>query len=88
MKKRVDIEYLEYLRQGSLAGETQLTARLSFHKRICEEMFEGSSEEAKEKVRKQVKENTLDMPDYLLEVQETLGEEETMRYFRNHRWQT
>lgn len=34
-----------------------------------------------------MKNDTLDMPDYLVEAQDALGEEETQRYMENYRRQ-
>ncbi len=50
----------------------------------CIEMHEQSSGEAKEEVWKQMQDDTLDMPQYLLEALDILGEAEAKWYLGNH----
>ncbi len=51
---------------------------------ISTEMFEESNAERQEYVRKRMKENTFNMPENLVEAQETTGEEEVKRYLKNY----
>lgn len=89
VKQQVDSKYPEYVAEVLGAGGKKIMERLSFHRLICMEMYEESNEEMKEMVQKRMKDDTLDMPEYLVEAQETqaLGEEEAKRYFLNYRRQ-
>ncbi len=53
----------------------------------CLEMLEEGGEELKEMIRKRTADDIVDTPDYLVEAQDMLGEEEVKRYAENYRRQ-
>ncbi len=61
--------------------------KLSFRKLTCLEMFSESNEETQELVRKRMKDDTLDILEYLVKAQDTIGEDEAKQYILNHRKQ-
>ncbi len=87
IKQEVDERYPEYLSDMISKGEKKMMTRLSYLMQVCMEKLEESSEEVREMVSKRMKEDTLDIPEYLLEVQEMVGAEEAQRYIVNYRRQ-
>ncbi len=87
VKLRVDEMYPKYLAEATRISGSKIMCRITFVKLIYTEMFEESDEKTQEYVRKRMKDDSLDMPDYLLEAQETIGEEDCKRYFKNYRRQ-
>lgn len=87
IKQEVDERYPEYLSDMISKGEKKMMTRLSYLMQVCMEKLEESSEEVREMVSKHMKEDTLDIPEYLLEVQEMVGAEEAQRYIVNYRRQ-
>jgi hypothetical protein len=83
----VDERYPEYLSEMISKGEKKMMSRLSYLKQVCFQKLEESSEEVKEMVSKRMKDDTLDIPEYLLEVHETVAAEEAQRYVVNYRRQ-
>lgn len=65
-------------------GAGNVMDKLSFRKLTCLEMFSESNEETQELVRKRMKDDTLDIPEYLVEAQDTIGEDEARQYILNH----
>lgn len=87
VKLKVDEEYRAYVQEALAAGEKDLIARIVFQKRISSQMYEESSEETKEMVRRRAKDDTVDMPAELVEAEETIGTEQAKRYYENYRRQ-
>ncbi len=87
VKPKVDEEYRAYVQEALAAGEKDLIARIVFQKRISSQMYEESSEETKEMVRRRAKDDTVDMPAELVEAEETIGTEQAKRYYENYRRQ-
>lgn len=85
VKVRVDAEYPLYFLDATKNGISKPMSRLSYVKLTCLQMFEQCDEDMQEEVRKQRVEDTLDMPEYLIEAQDTLGNEEIKRYLGNYR---
>jgi hypothetical protein len=75
VKRRVDAEYLVYL-QGLHFATEKVMNRLTFRKQICKEMLKECGEVMMDEVRKRMKDDTLDMPEYLLEAQELVGDDQ------------
>ncbi len=59
--------------------------RLVFLRFMSLQMYEESNEEMQAMVRRQMKEDNLDMPEYLSEVSEMMDEEEAKCYYENYR---
>lgn len=87
VKERVDRKYAEYLAEVGRSTGVKPMSRLRFLQLTCLEMYAESDEAAQEDLNKRMKEDTLDIPEELLEVQDVLGEEETKRYLENYRQQ-
>ena len=87
VKERVDPIYTDYLAQAPQGAGVKVTSRLTFVRVISTEMFEESDPAKQEYVRKRMKEDAFNMPENLIEAQETIGEEEVKRYLKNYRRQ-
>lgn len=87
VKVRVDAEYPVYFVEATNNGISKPMSRLSYWKLICLQMFEDCDEATQEEVRRRRAEDTLDMPEYLIEAQDTLSDEEIKRYLGNYRRQ-
>ncbi len=87
VKTEVDAKYPVYAQEALNAGEKKIKNRLMFMRETSLDMYGKSGEEAQCMVRKRMEDDTLDIPEYLLEVQETLGPEEVKRFLQNHRLQ-
>lgn len=79
-------KYPLYIAEVLGKGETVME-RLIFVKKMCLEMFEESDDKTKEMVRKQMRDNSLDMPEHLENAQGTLSEEEVKWYQENYQHQ-
>ncbi len=85
VKVRVDSVYPQYLAEATRTPGAKILPRLNFVRMACNEMLKEGDEATRRQVKKRAKEDDLDMPEQLLEVQDSLGEEEIKRYFKNHR---
>jgi hypothetical protein len=83
----VDKKYSEYLAEAGRNGMVKVMSRLRFLQLTCLEMYAESDETAQEELKRRINEDTLDMPEHLIEAQDLLGEEETKRYLENYRRQ-
>lgn len=64
VKQQVNASYSLYVVAAATQnGEQKPMCRLSFHKLTCLEMIEQANEETIEMVRRQMKNDALDMPD-------------------------
>ncbi len=67
IKVQVDTEYALYFVDATNNGISKPMSRLSYWKLIYLQMFEECDEDTKEEVRRWRAEDTLDMPEYLIE---------------------
>lgn len=87
VKKEVDERYAAYCKDAYKGPEAKVISRLSIMRATCIEMYEESSDEIQVEVQRRMQDDTLDMPQDLLDAQDALGEEETKRYLENYRRQ-
>ncbi len=87
VKRRVDVTYPAYLAEATKGGPCKVLNRLMFLRFTSLQMYEESDEEMQAMVRRRMKEDNLDMPEYLSEASETMDEEEAKRYYENYRKQ-
>lgn len=86
VKVRVDERYQIHLQEAGRENKKAMS-RLRMMQINCLEMLEEGGEELKETVRKRMADDIVDIPDYLVEAQDMLGEEEVKRYAENYRRQ-
>ncbi len=84
VKAQVDATYLVYFNEVAKINGGQAMCQLNYRRLVCEEMYKDCSKEMKELVSKRMKEDTLDMPEYLVEVQEKMTEEDVKQFRVNH----
>lgn len=83
VKVRVDERYQIHLQEAGRENKKAMS-RLRMMQINCLEMLEEGGEELKETVRKRMADDIVDIPDYLVEAQDMLREEEVKRYAENY----
>lgn len=86
LKERVDKQYAEHLSEVGKSGGKPMS-RLRCLQLNSLEFYAESDEATQEDMKKRIQEDTIDALDYLLEAQDTLGEEEMKQYLTNYRHQ-
>ncbi len=76
-----------YIAEVTKRGHYKVLNRLMLLRFTSLQMFDENEEEMQAMVRRQMKEDNMDMPEYLSEASEMMGEEEAKHYCENYRKQ-